>query len=495
MPVIALVRRPTPDEAATKLPGGRMNINALISAVSSRRELLELLQELGTDCLDHRDRIAGDKYSSDSDATIGLEEAMAAASGTMWSRDGSPQASAPSDVSAAIKRLEGTPDLATLAVLEGLCRGAASAYFRATLNSVRITRGMPFPLPARKFEGWLATPDPATGRSAHLLDPRSGFAIWDSSWEATLHFGDRDRLEQLCWPFDLESSANRLPRVATVHPFRGREMAVPPDHQADGRFFGVHPKAGEPHPSVHQNALTVIHAVALLDDLPAETAPEIAVVPEFTLHDPDALADYVVSATATPMVVAGTAHHIRDGQRANTTVTYLDGVEVLRTSKQHGFSYRDSVDGAPPERFAEDVAPRPRHIDVLASTSTRLCVAICSDMNWNELSEALLAVGVNVLLIPAWTPESGFFGGAIEKAATQAQCVSVVANTPGHPSSQPPAEPFWALSMTPHRGSHCTEHRPPRPSETAAAIIDPNENPSTDAHIRWVPWRTPPTPS
>lgn len=470
-------------------------VETTLSRIPTHTALREALKIVGRRCLEVRQDIRLDAYVRGADEHREALVTASALSQQTWDPDGSSLCESFEPLHAAVAPLSSFPALALITLLEGICRGAGRSYFRATSGIERIERGMVLPLPDRHIVAWPATPNPATTHNV-LLDPTCGFLIWDSDWSLELDYTFRDRVEEICWPKTgqviRDKRVHRLPSIATVHPFTGDEMASP-DVMAQGRFFGVHPKTGPDGPSAQDNARRVTDLLAEIG-----AAADIAIVPEFALHSPDALETALDDGQQRPpIIVAGSAHCSSDGIDANTSITYLDAVPILKSSKRYPFVYRVAQSNLCPPAdpttieatggvthmlsYTEQITPCEEVMRFVSSDSTRLAVVICSDLNSVELFGVLNAAGVNLLLCPAWTPKVGTFAGALEGLAAYSQCLSVIANTPGHPSA--PQNPFWAISMTPREGARPVLHRPISP-EARAGVGDANEAPE-DAPPYW----------
>ncbi|MBS1860794.1 MAG: hypothetical protein JSS68_03685 [Actinobacteria bacterium] len=210
-----------------------------------------------------------------------------------------------------------------------------------------------------------------------------------------LDFSRRGGLDELCW-----TGAERLPRIATVHPPRG-EL----DHliTRPGHFFDVRPAAPRPR--------------WLLDRLAAAADAEIGVLSE----------------------LAGSAH-LRE----------RSGGAELRVNQSHVYRRRarGHLPQAPPfktkvlgeetyaEPLYEDLTAEPKAITVLAATHTRLAVVICADLIDAKIPRRL-AAGVNLLLAPAMTPKAGSFETTIEEVSGRCQGVSAIANVRERDDGQP----------------------------------------------------------
>lgn len=461
-----------------------MEVDELLRVFNAGYSLQEFLTFLGRDCLDNLDSLRIEQYGEWSDLHINVRDEVALASRELWAPDGSFLAGPDEGLERRIRKLDVTPRLAIICVLEGICFGVATDYFTWIADVVTIERGMVMPLPKRHLRDWKdATPNPLTLRR-QILDPKCGFVIWNLDWVLELDFTFRDRIDDICWPVsdNAPEEPRRLPHIASVHPFLGTDMWIPPVDQ--GRFFGVQPIAGTTE-SRERNAQIVVAALRTAAD-----HAQIAVVPEFALHTPDALSALLDETGAPPIVVSGSAHCEDGGQRCNTSITYLDGVELLKISKQYAFVYRQRVAADDPnasrkveQSSTENIAPRKSVLRVAASSSTRLAVTICSDLNSVDFPPVLIKAAVNILLCPAWTPKDGTFSAAIKNVASFSQCVSLIANTPGHPDVE--GDPFWAMTQVPRGGADPVCHW--STDGHRVGVLNPNLPPADAEHFVWKP--------
>nr|MDT0524794.1 hypothetical protein [Streptomyces sp. DSM 41633] len=135
-----------------------------------------------------------------SDAISELRVMVAAESLKMWKADGTFRAGPSRELRARLMRVRSAPARTVLTVLEGICYGAAGAFFANASSVVRIDRGSIMPLPER----WLpdvqtpgTPPNPITVHPT-LLDRRCNFVLWDHEWELELDYTFRDRLDLVC---------------------------------------------------------------------------------------------------------------------------------------------------------------------------------------------------------------------------------------------------------------------------------------------------------
>lgn len=557
-----------------------MEHQQLIATITARQPFIDTLRALATDCWVGRESLALDRNEAAvSTANWELRRLARISSREMWNGTGQLIAAPSTDFLDALEVMSSLPDLMTLRTLEGICEGAGKVWAVGLWDVLTITAGMAMPLPDRRIKAWPTTPNPRNMFARNLIDPRCGFAIWDESdWVVDLDFSRQDAIEMLCWAAETDAARVRrqererratearradvtasdadqdaerarpapptkegkdddpaaprhlLPRIASIHPFHGSEMAKPDEQiphvyaveptkeelretQPQGTFFGEHPKAvgvgqvtdddppddgipPENLPTREENAAKVVRALKAV----GRDRADIAVVPEFTLHAPDAIAELLHAAKdeVPRLIVAGSAHHEVDGVRANTSIIYLDGNELFRVSKKHAFSFSDMSSGYTTTRFLEDISQQPQRFTIFASRSTRLAAMLCSDLNWAKYVAMFMDAGVNVFLCPAWTPQAGAFNGAVEMMASHAQTISLVANTPGHNNAETP--PPWAISMSPWRSAHALEHH--APAGAVASVINFNEEPVLnevspledgreleEQYIYWLQWQ------
>jgi hypothetical protein len=320
-----------------------------------------------------------------------------------------------------------------LGVLHGLCQGALDEHFRVCTDRLELDRGMPIPFATRtppEGVAWMTWQ--GTQAEGGLLDPLPWtlYPFRQSEGpKVVLDHSHRERIDELTW-----TAAQRLPRIATVHPAFG-ELDFEITRQ--GKFFDVRPK----HPD-HK---------WLLDRLAAAKDAQVGVLPELCLARPDELeAELAADPDAyPPLVVAGSAH-LREGSgggevRANESRVYLDGELVAAHRKIHVFKTKILGEQTYAEPLQEDLSGEPKSIDVLAATHTRLAVVICADLLDEKVPGRLLAAGVNLMLAPAMTTKAGSFETTVEEISGRCQGVSAVANT-RHDAD---GKPFLCMLGTP----------------------------------------------
>jgi hypothetical protein len=299
-----------------------------------------------------------------------------------------------------------------------------------------------------------------------------------SSIPVTLDFRQRFRLDEVTW-----TAKEELPLIASMHPsMRSADQAKPTRH--GNRFFNVRPREF----SLKQ----VLAWLSSVKDC------EIAILPELTLPEPDALSASLRSAPADypPLIVAGSAHAsliTDEGRkiRVNESQVYLDGVRVHAHRKIHPLESRHFGTVELPHPLIEDITDDAGELIVLSGQHTRMAVVICADLNEQEIPRLLAAVGVNLLLVPVMTYSAGAFTGAVTSLASQCQAVCALANTDLRTSDArdpfltlvavPRATPFEQCRSYPARA----EPRPPVVNGSAPrAVFDPNQ--PLPLEIQWL---------
>jgi len=472
-----------------------MEVAELTAALRAGEKLTKVVPSLGLDCLAQHDEIMNDRYAAaQTDAIVTLRNMVAGESLTMWGSDGAFSAAPSQAVNDQLAKVRATPALATVTVLEGICLGALRIYFANAKSIVDIERGSVLPLPERWLGKKFPTPPRPTTVHTNLLDAVCKSVIWHLDWALQLDFTFRERLDEVCAPTlpapktatgKGTKPAHALPKIATVHPFSGDDMAWPDEVKnptgglGRGRFFGVYRDICSPDSRVK----SVSDAHQQVFDALAKVGREaaIAVLPEFCLHSPDGLDALLKSGhhLVPELVVAGTAHTDAEPrkERANTSHVFLDGFQILTVSKHQPFvARREGVE------YEEDLAPLRRVVRLAAGTATRLAVAICADSNSLGLLEAMEWAGVNVLLTPSWTPRIGVAAAGLIALAGYCQCVGVVANTPGHPEAK---KTFWACSVVPREEMKARYHRHTGPPPVAG-VLNPNVATTNKNYWTWI---------
>lgn len=382
-------------------------------------------------------------------------------------------------IRAAVERLEGFNPIEHLGFLRGLIRHLRPLYddFEGVLE---VSSGSLIPIAERGInQHFRPSPRIETCGINDLLHG-SSFYLFEfgasKSVPVELDFRFRDRLDEVTW-----SAAKRLPKIATVHPRVGKD-GILVEERDPGGFFGVRPRNFEVEAVLDQ-----------LRALPPDVS--IAVLPELSLPQADALEDALAAAPDSypPIVVAGSAHlretatESVDGLevRANECRIYLDGSRVGAHRKIHPYEMRRTPEGGKVEEpMTERLTKERKPLTVLAGRFTRLAVVICADALDNHLHAPLADAQVNLLLVPALTPESGGFSGTIGALASRCQGVSVIANVDTAFFSGAEDPPFAVIVSVP-RGKMAEQGREfhsPGPFP-AATVIDPNE--SLDQALEW----------
>jgi hypothetical protein len=484
-----------------------MEVDRLIAVLEGNDNLMSVVGLLGQDCLTQRRAVKNDQYAATADMIVNLRTLAATDSTQMWSVDGARCAGPSPALKERLAKTRATPALATITVLEGICLAAARLFFAKASSVVRVERGSVLPLPERWLANISATPRPPTTHP-NLLNELCNFVLWELDWAVSLDYTFRDLLDLTCAQrlaardrIDAKGSATRLayqlPKIATVHPFGGDGMALPRVDDLRQRFFFVRPKlpsddpSGVPAPAsttsaADQASKAQAHQQVFDALTKAGKIAPIAVLPEFCLHSPDGL-DTLIAKSTVPLadlIVAGSAHtEDASRKRTNTSHVFLDRQPILRVEKHEPFVIRP---GGKNPNYVEDIAPSSRELLLAAGTATRLAVAICADLNSNDLLMAMVGAGVNLLLSPSWTPTIGGADRGLDALAGYCQCVGVIVNTPGHLLAKSGDKTFSACTSVPREGGHAHFHDYPG-TLPAVGVLDPNL-PSADASSwTWLP--------
>lgn len=334
------------------------------------------------------------------------------------------------------------PPFAVLAVLKAVCARPLAHFYARTWDRFELRRGDPFPLPSRPTHTAFdrVTPSPATMRRRALLRG-TNFRLYNGPASTpvtvTLDFSDRDNLDAATWIGDQHKG--QLPAIASIHPY-GEAEDLEIQEVSDDTFFWVTPADWQPGEVLGQLAT-------------AADVANIAVMPELSLPDPDALGSHVVAVhdSLPDLIVSGSAHAEVDDPdvfggtaRVNRLKVYLHGARLLHHDKIHEFiaSYLGPDHDVRPR--AEDLTRRPYRITVAAGTLTRLAAVICADLNDDEIPSLLEEVAVNLLLVPALTVEAGAFESACSTLA-RCQGVSVIVNGTAVQPPESTIKPFMVL--------------------------------------------------
>jgi predicted amidohydrolase len=378
-----------------------------------------------------------------------------------------------------LERVETFPPLECLGVLRGML-GAVREVYDNTQSTVELRLGMPLPIPKRGINRlFKPTPNSDTSSLLELLW-KSGFSLFSprpgTRASVRLDFRAARRLDELTW-----GAEKRLPRIATIHPSLGPGgIEIAEEDEATNSFFGVRPQDWD-----RDGILKQLRN--------AKGKAEIALLPELSLPQADALEASVSAEPKAfpPLIVAGSAHQ-KDGEgdsevRSNEARIYLDGECIGRHRKIHPFVMNRRLDGRElTTPMVEGLTRERKAITILSGDYTRLAVMICSDLISRKLPGQLEDAEVNLLLVPALTPEPGSFNGKICKLASDYQAVSVVANADSalFAGRRPPPFLVMAAVPRPRSGEQSREYRPRWRSCPTTGIVDPNRR------LRWaVKWQ------
>jgi len=354
-------------------------------------------------------------------------------------------------------------------------------YYDDFEGKIEARAGMPLPIVGRGINRiFRPTPRFETCGINDLLQG-SGFYLFElgdsGGVPVILDFGFRDRLDELTW-----GSEQRLPKIATIHPSLGSGGIVIGDEN-DSWFFDVRPREWE-----------APRVLGKLRDVAGEVA--IALLPELSLPAAGALEAELAERPGEypPIIVAGSAH-LREkvevgGEevsevRANESRIYLDGKRVAAHRKIHPYELRQSPEGRKLDQpMREGLTREQKPLTILSGDYTRLGVVICADLNDRQLPLQLEDALVNLLLVPALTPDPGGFNGGICTLASWCQGVSVIANADDSFFEGAEEPPFTVMVGVPRSKipEQSREYAGPG-SFPAAAVIDPNK--SLDEALEW----------
>ena len=366
--------------------------------------------------------------------------------------------------------------VAHLAILMGLA-GALRKFYDEVRDTMELKAGTPVPFATgRKVnQVFHTTPRLETIGKGDLIS-EFGFYLFDpgldDSIPVILNFEYRDRLDQLTW-----EERESLPRIATIHPRLGKEGLSDPEDQTESWFFGLRPQC-EPADLLEQLASVAGEA-------------EIAVFPELSLPASDALEKALGDDPGAypPLVVAGSAHMKEvassgDEVRANESRIYLEGDLIAIHRKIHPFVLRKVGETELPQPLDEGLTNEPKPLTILAGDSTRIGVTICADLNDARIPNLLERAGVNLLLMPALTPDPGAFNGGLCQLASRCQAVAVVVNGDGEAIGVEDPSLFAVMAAVPRSpaAQQSTEYVPPA-GLPAVAVLDPNK--PLDKAIAW----------
>ena len=386
------------------------------------------------------------------------------------------------DLKSMVENLEASNPVEHLAFLRGMLPRLRTFYDDFE-GQIAAKAGMPLPIVGRGINRiFRPTPRFETCGINDLLE-NTGFYLFElgdsGGVPVILDFGFRDRLDELTW-----GNERRLPKIATIHPSLGID-GIMIGEETDSSFFDVRPRKWE-GPAVLEKLREVAGEVA------------IALLPELSLPAVDAMEAELGERPDEypPIVVAGSAH-VREtlevaGEavtevRANESRIYLDGQRVSAHRKIHPYELRQTPQGAKlAQPMREALTREQKSLTILTGDYTRLGVVICADLNDRQLPLQLEDALVNLLLVPALTPDPGGFNGGICTLASWCQGVSVIANADDSFFEGSEEPPFTVMVGVPRSKipEQSREYAGPG-TFPAAAVIDPNK--SLDEALEWRP--------
>lgn len=122
------------------------------------------------------------------------------------------------------------------------------------------------------------------------------------------------------------------------------------------------------------------------------------------------------------LIVAGTAHITDDNGDPRNRCTLLDASGEIVGSQDKIVPYGD-----PDKRVEEDIM-RGDTLVIYDGPAGRLATPICLDFCGDHLVETLAVVGVNLLLVPAWTGSLSLFKARARQHGTRSRAICVVSN-------------------------------------------------------------------
>lgn len=216
----------------------------------------------------------------------------------------------------------------------------------------------------------------------------------------------------------LEAIARSLDGFVALHPNeRQDELDLP---LAGHQVFPVAPKdAGA------QRAMLVALAQSAL-----ESGAPISILPELSLtaEDVDALHALVADWEEPHLLVAGSHHTTIAGHPENVAEGLVSGQEHrMRHLKATPFS--NELRLRPPEKEGIRRRARP-HVVVHQADCFRVAIAICKELLDPATTDPLDRMGVNLLLVPAFSEKTQAFQAACSARALRAQAATLVVNGP-----------------------------------------------------------------
>ncbi len=461
---------PDPQPALTVRP--RKPPPPLHTHLETATTLLDLATALGEVCLDEPSGV--DAAENDADAKLVRAELEAR---FIWLDEKGMLKPGPAgnfahllEMDEVLERLElaeAFHPVGELGILNGLLRPLGRMY-EETLGVVEVEKGTPVPVPDRPINAlFRTTPEPEGTSGYTRLLSGTGFYVFDFGHDAgvpvRLDFSARHRLDELLW-----SKKKKLPRIATIHPRLKDGVEF---ESRSSSFFGVKPRLWDPE------AVT-----AQLRKGRRRGRAEVGILPELSLPNADSLESQIASNSDAfpPLIVAGSAH-VREGKgdsevRANEARIYLDGERIGRHRKIHPFKLGRMPNGEKlPHPLTEDLTREPKPITIFAGKATRMAVMICSDLIGTKLAAQLEDARVNLLLVPALTPEPGSFAGDVCRLASHCQGVSVVANGDGS-LFEYVRRPFMVMAAVPRPliREQAREYRRRFRGAPAVGVFNPN---------------------
>jgi hypothetical protein len=184
------------------------------------------------------------------------------------------------------------------------------------------------------------------------------------------------------------------------------------EQEASQHFFGVAPQDSAEQSRQLEAAL----------EKAAQLGIEILVLPELCL-DPDlqeSLSSSLARFPSLKVVVVGSVHTVADGVRRNRSRILVGGRGNAIVDKHYPAEIGRRI-----ERIVGAT-----EFTVWTSPFVSLAVLICRDALAPDLNNLVQRLGVNLLLIPAMTPQIGGFLGILNSVSCENQGFAVLANNP-----------------------------------------------------------------
>lgn len=250
------------------------------------------------------------------------------------------------------------------------------------------------------------------------------------------------------WPEHLSKLAEERPLViATCHPnYANEEFRVPYDASVGQMWFRNEGPINRPR------QLSLLRRQMLAA---AKAGATVVVIPEYALHPDDRpkLREFfegmpedrqpllVVAGSGRVAKPEGSANHF------NEAAVWIGSAGRPPATERVGWE-QDKLYPAPitypvpefprrsPRRFHESVS-RGRAVQVIRTRKWVVAVLVCRDAMEHELVNQLADLGVNLCIVPCYTPHSASIAGSLAALRTRSQAVTVIASAPALMLNEP----------------------------------------------------------